>query len=95
MFHRLARVNLRRLSRDDALRRLGLEDGEFTSTQLKNAYLEKAKEFHPDSNKTEADRFHAIKEAYDFLQARFQHSFLVYQFRLSQILYTIDPSLET
>ena len=77
MFHRLARVNLRRLSRDDALRRLGLEHGEFTSTQLRNAYLEKAKEFHPDSNKTEADRFHAIKEAYDFLQAKF--SFLVFQ----------------
>ena len=48
---------------------LGLEPG-FSDEQLKNAYLEKVKKYHPDlSNDPNAEKkFQEIQEAYDILQ---------------------------
>ena len=65
MYRRL--VGLRRLSRADAIRRLQLEH-DFSESDLKTAYLEKAKQFHPDNSTDDGEKFNQIKEAYQLLK---------------------------
>ena len=65
MYRRL--VGLRRLSRADAIRRLQL-DRHFTEHDLKRAYLEKAKKYHPDNSTDDGEKFNQIKEAYQLLK---------------------------
>ena len=75
MYRRL--VGLRRLSRADAIRRLQLEH-DFSESDLKTAYLEKAKQFHPDNSTDDGEKFNQIKEAYQLLKV-----FLVWKYLIS------------
>lgn len=52
----------------DYYRILGVDRG-ITNTELKKAYFKKAKEYHPDVNKSEGakEKFAEINEAYEVL----------------------------
>lgn len=46
---------------------LGLQNRHFSSRELRQAYLKRSLQYHPDKNKDGADMFREVNEAYTFL----------------------------